>query len=991
MWPTGTVGPFAIGAIPPSPPPSPPPISGFPPPPQSPPPPASPTAPPPPPAPPGAPPSTSGPPGLCPVWLPFSSSWGGKPAVMRRSDLDSWGQGTVSLLTPPRDPVQFVFADTVDAQGSPDGSQFLVVDTLGVGFPPFLVCQPNIGTESWAQMQRDLAANTTWEQMFPVQNVVSPPPAPPPSPPPGPPGSPPQPPPPPPPLCPPPTIVCNTQQVSPPTCTPAPCIVANCDLTIAALAFYYPDFVIAERTAAKTDYDILYDAYTLGLCPGAQPQAPECSVPYLERVVPEFVLAAKAQGKTDVELLQDAIDIGLCVSPTQESIQDLGTTDVESIAPGSEGVLASEFDPPPGGPNTVATGATGHCPPADFVMPDWSQRIAALIPDDVKCLTGLDRITYGISLAVAGMVRQTCACPEGSFIDLMFQASQAMKDSWGVSGKVLGNITEFLGRIIRSVSCNLGVLDNYVQTVSGCGAGETAPMVTLALLGGVWERWIGALPSSWNEALGRTSNYVCPAGMPSQPEANIGLATNFLSQGEWECITRANGLRLDFQGNLVEMQRHRPTDDQLLILWRKFPQFREHIREVFSASGWTNDDWFNDYISSQEWIPAPTDAITWMIKDIADPQIQETFLLGAEFQQKYQGHVKEVFDWNGISEEDANSIWRSHWRNMAPHTLYQLHKRLRPGYTSEMTDAQCLEFAQSICPAKKPTVTPALLASRPMSNGFPIPLYCDEILSGAVARAWLESLVTGGYEVSEALGQDDYPPFWRARLLALSYNVMTRTDARRAYETSQIDSPGLYAKLQDQGYSPTDSLSLVGIYYNSAVQLHARRPLCNQYVKEGYDRELLKSALISQGMREEMWDDVFEIVNIRRTIRIQQQCIAGIRKQYILFLVDAVSATNSLLDLRLGHDDVSALIEEWNCLIKSRSKQEAAGAICNEFRSGLITGSEAQKALRASGYTAPAARRILSLCYLQTPPKTRRHAPIPGSPLDKAMQAALDS
>lgn len=969
MWPTGTIGPYTIGQItsPPIVPPPSPPIS------------PSPSPPP------------LGPAGLCPVYNAALGSWGGKSPLVRQADLDAWGQGTPSLLTPPRDPVQFVFAETIDAQGHGNGGQYLLVDTLGVGFPPFVDCQPNIGTESWAQMQRDIAANTIWADMYPVQNITSPPPAPPPLPPPLPPGSPPPPPPPPPPLCPPPTIVCNTQQVSPPTCTPAPCMVANCDLSIAALAFYYPDFVIAERTAAKTDYDILYDAYTLGLCQGSQPQAPECSVPYLERVVPAFVLAAKAQGKSDVELLQDAIDIGLCVSPTQESIRQLGTADVESIAPGSEGVLASEFDPPPATPNVVATGAAGHCPPADFILPDWSQRIAALLPDDIKCLTGLDRITYGISLAVAGMVRQTCACPEGSFIDLMFQAAEAMKDSWGISGKVMGNITDFLGRVIRSVSCNLGVLDNYVQTVSGCGAGETAPIAILALLGGVWERWIGTLPQAWNEALGRTSNFVCPAGMPSQPEANIGLATNFLSQGEWECITRANGLRLDFQGNLVEMQRHRPTDDQLLILWRKYPQLQDHIRDVFRASGWTNDDWFNDYISSQDWTPAPTDAVQWMLKDVEDPQIQDTFKLRAEFGQKYKGHVKEVFDWNGISKQDADYIWRAHWRNMAPHTLYQMHKRLRPGYTSQMTDAQCLELALSICPGLKPSVTPDVLAARPVSNGFPIPLYCEEITNAVTARAWLESLVTGGYEVSEALGQDDYPPFWRARLLALSYNVMTRTDARRAYETSQIDSEALYAKLQDQGYSPTDALSLVGIYYNSAVQLHARRPLCNQYVKEGYDRELLKSALVSQGMRPEMWDDVFEIVNSRRNIRIQQQCVAGVRKQYTLFLISEVEATNTLLDLRIGQDDVAALITEWNCLIKSRSKQEAAGVICNEFRAGLITGSEAQRALRAAGYTAPAARRILSLCYLQTPPKTRRHRPIPGSPLDQAMQAALDS
>lgn len=787
-------------------------------------------------------------------------------------------------------------------------------------------------------------------------------------------------------------------------CPEPPAPVPPCELTIAWLSLHYPDFVQAERSAAKTDYDVLLDAFKLGLCSGAMPEMPECSVPYLERVAPDFVRAAKAQDMSDEDMLKSAVAVGLCAKSTY----DMGMTEEEitSLVPGSEAVIEAEFDPPIdptqlGKPFTVDTGASGSCPPAQFVMPDYSAEIGKFIPPEVQALTGWDRVMYGMALAVSSALRQTCECPDGSGIDLIFKAAEASAARWGISGTIIAQALKWVGNIARTLSCNAGVLDNYVTQLIGCGAGETTPLALLGVLAGVWNRWVGVVPEWLAKAMTHATNYTCPTELPSAAEANALLAHNFITLPVWETIQRFEGNRIDYQKPIVDLERSRPTDDQLLLMQRKLrtaadnaaqgnpqpgdpgadyiPLLQSEIAGYFRNNGWTNDNAFSWWETAQEWVPTPTDAVQWMLKDVADPQIQDTFLLGAEFSQKYAGHVRDVFAWNGITDQDADYIWRAHWRNMAPTTLYELHKRLRPGWTALMSDEEAAHLVTAICPRKPANDSPAQRAARPVSNGFPVPTYCDELLDSVTQRAWLESLTTDGYHVSEGLGQDDYAPFWRQRLLAVSYRVLTRVDARRAYEVNTLSFEQLVATYQDQGYSPGDAGRVAQFTRVAAIQLHARRPVANQWVNTGYDSDKLRIALERQGMRPDMWADVYAILRARRDIKIQQDCIKSLEKSYMVSLITQDQLDSQLEALGLDGTDRFNLIKDWNCIKSNRTKQETATSICLYFKTGLLSGPDAQTALVQLGYTKAQARRILATCYIRKLPKTYDVSKLPAA------------
>lgn len=541
------------------------------------------------------------------------------------------------------------------------------------------------------------------------------------------------------------------------------------------------------------------------------------------------------------------------------------------------------------------------------------------------------------------------------------------------------------------------VIDNLERQVStlalasGCQTSDIIPVAIAQTLIGFVREWIvdihPALTAPWDYY----ANWACPVRMPTEGWANEAYARTFITDEEWKCLIRSNGQLEKWQEIDVRMRGKQPTEDQLLLLWRKgYFDKDEDFYKAMNILGWVDTNSIAIYVAAQAWIPSPTDAIDWMIKDVSDPVIQEAFGLSAEFTLKYQGATKDALDYNGISQADALNLWRSHWRNMAPTTLYELHKRLRPGWIDLWTDEEVTEFVAAICPAARATVDAAYLASRPVINGFPVPTFCNELPDVITQRRWLNSLVTTGFDVSEALGQADYPAVWRARLLALSYKVMTRVDVRRAYETGQLNELQAVGKFQDQGYSPPDSQVLIGFYRQSAIQLHARKPVCNQWVKTGYDINLLRQSLISQGMRPDMWPDVSGILITRRKISIQQECMEGIHKRFVKGIIDDAGARTELLGMNFPLDQVNDVVSEWQCIQAAKPRSETAAEICQEFQAGLISGKEAQRMLRALGYTAPAARRILALCYLRIPSKSRRPAPLPGSPAANAMNAALD-
>lgn len=512
---------------------------------------------------------------------------------------------------------------------------------------------------------------------------------------------------------------------------------------------------------------------------------------------------------------------------------------------------------------------------------------------------------------------------------------------------------------------------------SGC----PTPDITLAALAdivlGVLRRWAIDVPEQLTKPWTHYTQWACPVGVPDQPWLNEALATNSISFGDYRCLTRLNGNAEKWQFLDVNLRQKRPTEEDALLLWRKGWITDQQYAQVMSRLGWTDPNMRNLWEWSQIYTPTPSEAIEWMVKDVADPLIQNTFGLGQEFTLKYNGRVKEVFDANGIAQADAENIWRAHWRNMAPHQLYEMHKRLRPGYYDTWKDEDVLTYARSIAP-RAPTGPGADIEIKQRREFWgDRPLFRDEIRTARDARSYLSITVTESFQVFEALGQNDYPPYWRDKLMAVSYAVMTRTDARRAYEIGAIDDERLRAVLLDRGYAPQDARALVLFYRQNYLLAMSRKPVCGQWVKTGFSRALLEQALSDLGLRDELVPELVTTLMTRRKIYLQTQCMAAWKKDYKRRLYTADEIRAKLQDAGLTIAEANDVVSQWDCERAAPHKQAAAAALGNEFKTGVITEQQYRQGLVDLKYRTRDIRRMVAQRKLVPVSKKWAKAPAP--------------
>ena len=676
--------------------------------------------------------------------------------------------------------------------------------------------------------------------------------------------------------------------------------------SIPYLSLKYPQFVIAERAAQKTDYDILVDAITLKLCCGNVDQ-PGCSMPFLERMVPEFVRAAKAQGIEDDIVLQQAVNIGLCKDEPVST--GLGEENVGYIAPGSAAALASEFDPSAAGEawNAFLQNGLRGMPARNATPSKAGEGVAPLdlskVADEFKCLGGLAVPLAQLMNAVSQFLKENCAVTEDSLAATMYEEAKRLYEGQTAWGKPLGTSLWWLERALNWVSCGILWVSEQLGRGTDCKAEWIVAGVAAQSVLNFVHKYAFNIPEIVQEGLAQVVNTGCQYKQLTSAEADSLRARSLIGANEWECIVKANGDQVEQHGNLVVSAYATPNDQEILTRQRwikaaletgtidgkplapeEIPALEDELKLLAKMTlwnGWGDPQRYLEWYNAQVWTPATSDAVEWMLKDVDDPQVVDTFLLGAEFTQKYGKSVKAAFIKNGVTEGNALNIWKSHWRSVSPELLYHMHKRLRPGWTALMTDAEVTSYVEAICPVAGANVTPDILAGRPISNGFPVPTYCNEIPDAATGRKYLESITVTGYHASEALGHDDYPAFWRPRMLALSYNVLTRVDARRAYEIGLFTDKKLISVYMDQGYKESDAAALTAFAHKQLVLKFSRSPTAKEWIQFPYQTDLLYQNLLGDGMRFDLFPEVLKILEGKLVVKNKVRQLKEARKQVL--------------------------------------------------------------------------------------------------------------
>lgn len=426
---------------------------------------------------------------------------------------------------------------------------------------------------------------------------------------------------------------------------------------------------------------------------------------------------------------------------------------------------------------------------------------------------------------------------------------------------------------------------------------------------GFMSKWVGPGLDGIDAKAAQQAHNLCPSMLPTPDNAIEAYLTDQISLDTATCWARAGDATEAEWRKMVDARQTKLNAGEVLALWRRKLIRDEQADKSLREIGYINPDTIGELKLLTDQIPPASDLVTFMVRDVEDPEILAKFNLDSQFDDKFQGKVKEWADNQGVSEEYMRRVWRAHWSIPAPTQLFDFYHRLRkdPNFGGE---------------------------------------------------AKLRD------EIELALRQQDILPFWVPYFMAASFHVPTRIDARRMYKQGVIDKAGLSLIFTRQGYSDEDANRLADFYETDRFQSWAKSPIVRQYVAGEINQGELLSVLMDQGATSPEVDRILAQAKLQQTARRRKVCHAAWRKKYLMGEMNADAALKSLIDDGLNADVAGQILAGWTCELKTRSKTIPAAKACQLYNDGIISEADYYQRLINVGYSNPDALALLSDCQL---------------------------
>jgi hypothetical protein len=174
-------------------------------------------------------------------------------------------------------------------------------------------------------------------------------------------------------------------------------------------------------------------------------------------------------------------------------------------------------------------------------------------------------------------------------------------------------------------------------------------------------------------------------------------------------------------------------------------------------------------------------------------------------------------------------------------------------------------------------------------------------------------VITEG-DVADLLRVHDYVPYWRDKLIELSYRVPGRIDLRRLYRFGKIDRAGLVAGYVRLGYSPADATLLAQAA--QAEKMGAERDLTKAEIVGLYEsaamtRDQARDQLDAMGYDEHEAAQILDLADARKTRARRDVVTSTVRSRYLDRELTASDARARLAAVGLPDDEITFRLDLW--------------------------------------------------------------------------------
>jgi len=200
----------------------------------------------------------------------------------------------------------------------------------------------------------------------------------------------------------------------------------------------------------------------------------------------------------------------------------------------------------------------------------------------------------------------------------------------------------------------------------------------------------------------------------------------------------------------------------------------------------------------------------------------------------------------------------------------------------------------------------------------------------------------------------DIMPFWRDKLMALSYKPLTRVDVRRMHLLGTLDESGVRRAYQDVGYNDKNA----GLMTDFTVRYNRRslsgftpRDALSAYINQFIESGQTSSILRDIGVKASEIPNMMRLAGYKREWKYKTERIAAIGNLYKKGKYDFATARSKLNQVGLSSATVKTQLEQW----EPSAEAERTATFTNAqtlklFTMGLIDETRARDELQLLGF-----------------------------------------
>jgi len=574
---------------------------------------------------------------------------------------------------------------------------------------------------------------------------------------------------------------------------------------------------------------------------------------------------------------------------------------------------------PPVGPLTVNLPLYTPPPPAVYPTP---KALPTALPEKIVSWDDTGRCANNAALNQENDP-VAFAATAGDVVKTIFDMLRPTADTSGAPVstaiiEVVRKITDSLGdagKFLMNAGIGTFTIMSGVETILN-PAGVLAALPSQAVAA-----WLGRIIGGPWEYLAQGKlydiQYSAPQFLPSQAEVDAMYITSRIDDGLWECYTRAHGNLPNTRRIFRDTQTLRPSageEIQLEMRGINTPAATDSQLKQLGALSSRDRDAFR---LLAQYIPGAGDLIRFMLRDSFDPVAVAAGGFDQEFEDKFTNspQAQKIAKANGIDEATMRLFWRAHWNIPSYTQLTECLHRLRPGRAPDGVNAVTAD------------------------------------------------------EVENALKIDDMAPTWVKRMMAVSYNTITRTDIQQFFNDGTMEMPEVVERLQDNGYNAADAKRIGEAWDSIRVRRQSNikkvfttAKVAKEYIGGGLNYDEANLLLTQTGLSGSQAYDTLKQCDVARSVVSRNKCIKGVRTRFLRGEFDDTEATVQLIDIGMDANQADTIVAGWSCENISRDKQATIQKLQQWFHRGTLSKDDVYDRLVNLHYKpADAENMILSM------------------------------